>query len=66
MQFLSQSHAAILYRTLRQTQDEGLDKALQREADAQALCYASKEFRERLQSLVADMTNKKGEQSKKK
>lgn len=29
-------------KTLRSQQEEGLDLALRREADAQAICYASK------------------------
>jgi hypothetical protein len=46
-------------RTLRQAQDVGLERALQREADAQAVCYASKEFADRLAKMQADMQKKK-------
>jgi enoyl-CoA hydratase/carnithine racemase len=41
-------------RSLRLGLDEGLERALQREADSQAVCFASPEFAARLQELVAE------------
>jgi enoyl-CoA hydratase/carnithine racemase len=38
-------------QTLRQQGDEGLDRALEREAGAQAQCYASADYFEGLQAL---------------
>jgi len=45
----------MMLRTLRATGDEGLDKALLREADAQALCYGDAVYAKR----VDDMVNKR-------
>jgi len=39
--------------TLRQRQDVGLAAALQREAAAQALCYATKDYVEGLEAVAA-------------
>lgn len=39
-------------RTLRMTQDEGLDRALWREADAQAACYASLDLAEGVDAIA--------------
>ena len=40
-------------RTLRLAQDEGLDRALWREADAQAQCYAGADLREGVEAVAA-------------
>lgn len=38
-------------RSLRQKQDEGLEKALWREADAQSYCYGTADFLEGLSAV---------------
>ena len=45
-------------RTLRMAQEEQMERALQREADAQAVCYASPEFRARLEAMMAEKGKK--------
>ena len=45
-------------RTLRMAQEEQMERALQREADAQAVCYASPEFRARLETMLAEKAKK--------
>ena len=51
----AQGPAAVqtLVTTLRQRQDVGLAAALQREAAAQALCYATKDYVEGLEAVAA-------------
>lgn len=39
-------------RSLRQAQDRGLEQALQREADAQAQCYVSKDYLEGVEAIA--------------
>jgi hypothetical protein len=39
-------------------QEEQMERALQREADAQAVCYASPEFRARLETMLAEKAKK--------
>lgn len=41
-------------RSLRMAQEADFERTLQREADAQAICYASPEFAARLQQMLAD------------
>lgn len=40
-------------------QEEGLERALWREAEAQAICYASEEYLQKVQA-VADRVRSKG------
>ena len=43
-------------QTLRNSQSEKLHKALQREADAQAQCYASQDLREGVSAVAQKRT----------
>jgi enoyl-CoA hydratase/carnithine racemase len=44
--------ARLLLRTLREDADRGLDRALLREADAQAICYGTPEYRAKVEKMM--------------
>ncbi len=47
-----------MVKTLRAQQDSGLREALQREADAQALCYAHGDLRKGLDAVKSKVAAK--------